>query len=151
MPPRIPEPFHFFVDECLGVRDVPHALAQHLEEGETYTCLQDFVPRGTPDNVWIPKVGEQHYVVLTQDGQLRYRPNERSAILAAEIAVFMVSNASTPGKQSAARLIAALPAIRRVLRGQAPPLVGAVLEGGNVALHMVGGKNIKKTVKRPLR
>lgn len=66
---RLPEPFAFYVDECLGRHVVPDALRAALLPGEEVVTL----PQGTQDEDWLPRAGER-WVCFTKDGALRRRP-----------------------------------------------------------------------------
>lgn len=147
MPRRLEPPYRFLIDECLGLNDVPNAMNDVLEQGERLFRLQDLFERGTEDEKWLRRAGAQGLVVITKDGRLRYRPNERAALIEANTAVFTVT--SGPGKLMGATLSSGLPTMRRVLRGQKTPLVGHVLPGGRISLSIVNGASCSKIVKRP--
>lgn len=148
MPRRLEPPYRFLIDECLGLNDVPNAMIEALEEGEEVVRLQDVFERGTEDEKWLRKAGAEGFIVVTKDGRLRYRPNERAALIEANTAVFTVT--SGPGKVMGATLSGGLPTMRRVLRGQKTPLVGHVLPDGRISLSIVDGDACSKIVKRPL-
>jgi predicted nuclease of predicted toxin-antitoxin system len=64
VPQRRPdEPLIFLVDECLG-KGVVHALR---EAGRRAEWSRDHFPEGTDDEVWIPKVAERGWVILSKD------------------------------------------------------------------------------------
>jgi hypothetical protein len=148
MPLRLAEPYRFLVDECLGLHDVPNALIEGLEPGEEVIRFQERFARGTEDEKWLPKAGAAGLVIVTKDGRLRYRPNERAALIEANTGVFTVT--SGPGKVMGATLKLGLPTMRRVLRGQKTPFVGHVLPDGRVSLSIVNGDACSKIIKRPL-
>src|SRR5689334_2714370 len=72
---RLPEPFTFFVDECLGRHIVTRALGGALLDGEHIVTR----PQGTMDEAWLPEAGER-WICLTKDHALKRRPNELDAI-----------------------------------------------------------------------
>ncbi len=146
MPRRLEPPYRYLLDECMGMHTVPDALRPSLLEGETLLRFPDVFSRGVKDEVWLRKATD--YVIITKDDKLRYRPNERGALIEAGVVVFIVASASA--LVMAERLVHAMPTIRRVLRGQKPPLVGRVLENGAIALSILDGKPAQKTVKRPI-
>jgi len=148
MPRRLDPPYRFLIDECLGLRDVPNAMTAALDAGESVIPFQEMFARSTADEVWLRKAGAAGLVIITKDDRLRFRPNERAALIDANTAVFTV--ASGTGSSMAATLVQGLPTMRRVLRGQKPPLVGRVLNNGSIALHIVDGVDARKTVKRPV-
>jgi hypothetical protein len=133
---RLREPFVYFVDECLGRHVVPDALREAAQEGERVEVL----PQGTADVDWIPLAHQGGWVCLTKDRALRRRPNELSALLAAELAVFVVGEAR--GEAQAARIVLALSSIRRALRSRDVPLIARVDEDGGVTVTYEGGKQL---------
>ncbi len=94
---RLREPFTYFVDECLGRHIVPDALRGAIDPAERVEIL----PQGTLDLEWIPLAHSGGWVCFTKDRALRHRPNELAALLAANIAVFVVGEAR--GEDQAAR------------------------------------------------
>jgi hypothetical protein len=133
---RLREPFVYFVDECLGRHVVPDALRQALQEGERVEVL----PQGTADVDWIPLAHRGGWVCLTKDRALRRRPNELSALLSAELAVFVVGEAR--GEAQAARIVLALATIRRALRSRDVPLIARVDNDGGVTVLYEGGRQL---------
>jgi PIN like domain len=106
---RLPEPFVFYVDECLGRHVLPEAIERILLEGESIKML----PQGTPDEEWLPLAGER-WICLTKDGALRRRPNELAAICRVGAGIVLLGE--TSGEEQARRVVAAMPLIRRVAR-----------------------------------
>lgn len=133
---RLREPFVYFVDECLGRHIVPDALRRAVEAGEHIEVL----PQGTADVDWIPLAHAGGWVCLTKDRALRRRPNELTALLAATLAVFVVGEAR--GEAQAARIVRALPTIRRVLRSRAAPLIARIDDDGVVLVLYEAGKQL---------
>jgi hypothetical protein len=144
MPRKLQPPFQYFIDECLG-RGVRDAVTRALESGERVHSLADHFEMGTKDEVWLQAVGKLGWIVVTMDGKLRYRPNERAALLAANVAAFMVKTAK--GDVMADRVRRAMPQIRTALRGSKAPLVGTIVDSGAIKLLIVGGMDAKKTIK----
>jgi hypothetical protein len=135
---KLREPFTFFVDECLGAEVVPAALRAAAQHDETIIVHRDRFPQGVDDEVWIREIAREGWVALTKDARLRYRPNEREAILRAEAAVMMVGDGK--GEDLARTLCTALPAIRRALRVHDVPCIGRVDKSGAVYILCADGK-----------
>jgi NADPH-dependent ferric siderophore reductase len=133
---RLREPFVFFVDECLGRHVVPTALLAAVDEGERVQVLA----QGTKDLDWIPRAHREGWVCLTKDRALKHRPNELAALLAAEFAVFLVGEAR--GEAQAARIVLALPTIRRALRSRDVPLIARIDDDGGVTLLYEGARRL---------
>ena len=106
---RLPEPFVFYVDECLGRHVVPDAIRGALQGQESVLTL----PQGTLDEAWLPEAGER-WICLTKDAALRRRPHELEAICRVGAAIVLLGEASGP--EQARRVVTAMPLLRRVAR-----------------------------------
>jgi hypothetical protein len=49
------------------------------------------VPRQTPDDVWLPVIGDRRLVVITRDQKIRYRPVEKQAWVAHRVRGFVLT------------------------------------------------------------
>lgn len=97
----------FFVDRSLGKHVVPDALRA---AGARVEVHDDYFAQDALDEVWLPAVGQKGWAVLTSDDRIRYRQAERSAAMAARVALFIFT-----GKRMRAAAIA--DALVRALRG----------------------------------
>lgn len=134
---RLPEPFVYFVDECLGRHVVPDALRAAVTEHERVEQR----PQGTLDLEWIPEAARGNWVCFTKDRALRRRPNERAALLHGAFATFLVGEAK--GEEHARRIVGALPVVRRILRSRDVPLVGRIEADGAVTILYEGGEPLE--------
>jgi hypothetical protein len=137
---RLPEPFTFFVDECLGAHAVHDALAALLETGERIETR----PKGTTDEAWLPEAGER-WICLTKDRQLKRRPNEIEAILRVGAGVFILGDAS--GAEHARRITEALPVLRRVARTHDLAFIARVEPEGKILVLYEAGKKLEPPVR----
>jgi hypothetical protein len=142
---RLREPFTYFVDECLGRHIVPDALRSTIQTGEQVAIL----PQGTLDVDWIPQAHRGGWVCFTKDRALRHRPNELAALLAANIAVFVVGEAR--GEVQAARIVLALSTVRRALRSRDVPLIARIDDEGGVTILYDGGRQLKPAPRMKLK
>jgi hypothetical protein len=148
MPHRLDPPYRFVVDECLGISIVPDALKAVLEEGERVMSFASICDRATKDEAWLRRAGVKGFVTITKDARFRHRPNELRALREANTAIFVI--ASGPGALMGAQLARAMPTMRRVLRGHDAPLIGRVLDTGDINVLVSAGKDVRKTVKLPV-
>ena len=129
---RLPEPFAFFVDECLGRHVVPRAIEGALLEGERIVTRS----QGTMDEAWLLEAGER-WVCLTKDHALKRRPNELEAIRRVGAGIFLLGEAS--GEEQARRILAALPVVRRVARTHDLAFIARIeTEGRILVLYEAG-------------
>lgn len=139
--PRLPEPFTFFVDECLGRRLVPDALRVAVEPGERVLAHHEVFAPGVADEVWLKRAGLEGWAAITQDARLQHRPNELAALLEAGTAVILVRSGT--GATIGRLLAEALPTLRRVLRSEMPPVIARVDGAGGVLVHYSAGVRVK--------
>jgi len=93
-----------------------------------------YFPRGTPDEEWLPFVGEKGWALLTTDKRIKYRANERKAVMDHRVRMFYFSKNEMNGQQMAAALLRALPEIRSICSRQEPPFFAAITRNGVVYL-----------------
>ena len=133
---RLPEPFVFFVDECLGRHIVPNALRESVAADERV----EMRAQGTPNLDWIPAADAGGWACFTKDHALRRRPNEQAALLHGAFAVFLLGEAS--GLEHATRVVRALPVVRRILRSRDVPLIARIEANVVVAVLYEGGERL---------
>jgi hypothetical protein len=106
-----------------------------------------FAP-ATPDAVWLEEVGRRGWIALTHDRRIRYKPNERDAVMRHGVALLVVIGAApfsdlarafvptwprveqflaTTGRRSSQRFIAP--------RRRLPPAVRQRLAASNSGTH----------------
>jgi hypothetical protein len=68
----------------------------------------DHFARDEEDRIWLRKVGERGWVVLTKDQRLRYRPLEIAALRASNARVFVAAG-NLRGSEIASVFVKALP------------------------------------------
>ncbi len=126
----LPEPV-LFLDECLGSTDVPMALRA---KGIHVEMLHEHFEPSTSDPQWLAEVGRRGWVVLTKDQRIRRRRVEIEALLAANLAAFVLTSGSLTGAATATAFANAWPRIRKFVRDYPQPFVAAVDASGNVRL-----------------
>src|SRR2546430_10202386 len=95
--PSPPEQIVFFTDENLGRHTVPEALRL---AGEQVIAFYERFSSGTRDQVWLPEVGRNRWILLTKDSRIRYRRNEMQALLASKTRSFVLVSSNLPGSRS---------------------------------------------------
>lgn len=90
------------------------------------------------DAEWLPEVGRRGWVVLTKDRNIRSRQNELIALLAANVAAFVLTAGDLAGQDMADAYLRALPKMKRMLLGQPRPFIARVSQGGAVTLLVRG-------------
>lgn len=113
--------FVYFTDRDLGNR-FPTILRS---AGLTVEQHKDHFAPDTPDEAWLAAVGERGWIVLTHDRRIRYKPNERDAVMRHRVALLMIVGAA-PYPDLARAFVATLPRIERFLVRHEPPFIAKV-------------------------
>ncbi|MCI0535212.1 MAG: hypothetical protein L0Z50_08285 [Verrucomicrobiales bacterium] len=125
-------PLVFFIDRSLGRKIIPGVLRQ---AGEEIRIHDDLFPQDAPDEVWLAEVGRNGWVVFTKDKRIRYRANERNALVNAKVRAFVLTaRGDLQGREIAEIFIVALPAIKRLCVAVSPPFIAHVSREGKVSL-----------------
>jgi hypothetical protein len=76
----------FFIDNNLSPK-----LARGMAAfGEDVTHLIDHYSPDTPDADWLPKIGEQEWILVTRDDRVRYKPAELHAYKTHRVGAFFL-------------------------------------------------------------
>lgn len=125
------QPLTFFVDECLGTGKVPGALTA---AGASVKTLADVFGKGMKDVDWLSALQGQGWIVLTKDKNIRRRPLEAQALIAANLRVFVVTATDLTGDETGQVLVKALPKIRRFCKKRRPPFIAGITRNSEVTL-----------------
>jgi hypothetical protein len=111
----------YFTDRDLGKR-FPEILRASGLNVERHA---DHFPPETPDEVWLEEVGKRGWIALTHDQRIRYKPNERDAVMRHRVALLVVVG-KAPFSDLARSLVATLPRIEHFLAEREPPFIAKV-------------------------
>lgn len=64
----------------------------------------DHFPRGTPDHIWLPKVGQNRWVLLTADKRIRYNILEKRDLAEHGVKEFVFASGNLSGAEMATAL-----------------------------------------------
>ena len=111
----------YFTDRDLGKR-FPEILEA---DGLTVERHQDHFAPATADEVWLEAVGKRGWVALTHDRRIRYKPNERDAVMRHGVGLLVIVGAA-PFADLARAFVATLPRVERFLAQHKPPFIAKV-------------------------
>jgi hypothetical protein len=111
----------YFTDRDLGKR-FPEILRPSGLNVERHA--DHFAP-DTPDTAWLEVVGERGWIAVTHDRRIRYKPNERDAVMRHGVALLVVVGAA-PFPDLARAFVTTLPSIERFLAEHERPLIAEV-------------------------
>jgi len=89
-------------------------------------------PRGTTDETWLPLVGQNGWILITCDKQIRYNLLEKRALEKHAVCEFAFVSGNMSGEEMAGVLEVALPRIQRICRRVEPPFVATITRSGEV-------------------
>jgi hypothetical protein len=113
--------FVYFTDRDLGKR-FPEILRS---DGLTVERHADHFAPHAPDEVWLEAVGSCGWIALTHDRRIRYKPNERGAVMRHGVALLViVGAASFPDLAHA--FVTTLPSVERFLARHKSPFIAKV-------------------------
>jgi len=87
----------------------------------------DHFAHDTSDVDWLRSVSRNNWVVLTHDQRIRYKVNERMAVMQNGIAMFVLVG-SVPYSELARSFVALLPRVEAFLRKYDPPFIARVYQ-----------------------
>jgi hypothetical protein len=107
-------------------RDLGKQFAEILRSaGLSVERHADHFPPDTADEVWLEAVGRRGWVALTHDRRIRYKQNEREAVMRHGVALLVIVGA-VPFADLARAFVVTRPRIEEFLRVQTPPFIAKV-------------------------
>jgi len=129
----LPREYVLFLDENLhNCQPILNALGA---AGIAYERLGSHFPPGTPDEVWLPRVGSEGWLLVTVDKRIRYNEVERRAIMRHRVREFVFTSGNLSGAAMADILSEAYPHMVRLCDRVAPPFIASITQSGAVHLR----------------
>jgi predicted nuclease of predicted toxin-antitoxin system len=119
----------FFLDRSLGRLKLAAALR---EAGVKVEVHDDRFSQDAPDEVWLKAAGENHWVVLTKDKNIRFHVREKQTLLAYGVQAFVLTAKALNGDEMAATFVSALREIVKVLAANRGPFVATITASGSI-------------------
>lgn len=101
--------------------------------------LADVFQKGVKDIDWLTALRGEDWIVLTKDKNIRRRPLEAHALIAANLRVFVVTATDLTGDETGGVLVKALPKIRRLCKKHKAPFIAGVTRMSEVTLLRIRG------------
>jgi hypothetical protein len=111
----------FFTDRDLGNR-FPDILAA---AGLTVERHRDHFLPDCPDDTWLAEVGRRGWIALTHDRRIRYKPNEKAAVVRHSVTLLVVIG-KAPIQTLAEAFIRTVPRIESFLARNPSPVIANV-------------------------
>jgi hypothetical protein len=111
----------YFTDRDLGKR-----FGEILKSGGlTVERHADHFAHDTPDELWLAEIGKRGWIALTHDRRIRYKPNERDAVVRHGVALLVIVG-NAPFPELAHAFIATIPRIEQFLASHQAPFIAKV-------------------------
>jgi hypothetical protein len=111
----------YFTDRDLG-KQFPDILPEAGLQVERHA---DHFEHDTPDEVWLSTIGKKGWVAVTHDSRIRYKPNEKKAVVENQVALLVVVG-HAPFQELARAFVATEPKIRHFIAVHTPPWIAKV-------------------------
>jgi hypothetical protein len=85
----------------------------------------DHFQHDTPDEVWLREIGKKGWVAVTHDGRIRYKPNEKNAVVENSVSLLVIVG-HAPFPELATAFVATEPKIRDFVAANKPPYIAKV-------------------------
>lgn len=111
----------YFTDRDLGKKfpEILHAAGLRVERHA------DHFQHDTPDEVWLREVGKKGWIAVTHDGRIRYKPNEKNAVVENNVALLVIVG-HAPFPELAKAFVATESKIRDFIAAHEPPYIAKV-------------------------
>lgn len=96
--------------------------------------LSDVFGQGVKDIDWLTALEGRDWIVLTKDKNIRRRPLEAQALIAAGLRVFVVTATDLTGDETGQVIVKALSKIRRFCKKHGPPFIAGITRMSEVTL-----------------
>jgi predicted nuclease of predicted toxin-antitoxin system len=136
----------FFVDRSLGEKIVPNAL---IEFGLNIEHHSTHFKQDAPDIEWLSVCGENNWVVLAKDKNIKKNPLEQRVLLNSGIAAFFLTSGEFKGEEMAQAIIKSLKRISNLIQSQRKPFIARINLNGTVKLWIDHKGNDHLTKKNP--
>jgi len=129
--PKSPlESFTFLVEESLG-KKLARALIDLGLKAITHVD-NPTLRRGVDDEQWAKETGEAGWVTLSKDIEIRYKPNEREAIVRYKARVIQFTRGNWTSDQMIVAFVEARRRIERLLNKQPGPFIARISKKGEI-------------------
>ncbi len=119
----------YFTDRALG-KQFPAILRA---AGILVEQHADHFPHDAPDDLWLPRVAERGWVALTHDQRIRYKVNERDAVMENRLAL-LVAMGKVPFPVLAESFVATLGRVEAFLDLHRAPFIAKVYRASGAEL-----------------
>ena len=106
---------------------------------------------GELDEIWLPTVSREGWIILTKDKGIRYNSLEVTAVIANKGREFFFRSGNWSGQQMAKILSKALPKMKRLAARVEAPFIASLTQTGDVHLRYDKNGSIHEQQKKAQR
>ena len=117
----------FFTDRDLG----PTFAQVLLDAGLNVERHEDHFGPTTPDEEWLPAIGQRQWIAITKNYRIRYQPNELDAVMRAGVGLFVVVGKNVRQKDLAENFVGVIEQVQKFLESPSPPFIAKVYRPGS--------------------
>lgn len=126
------QPVVFFIDRCLQCITIVEKLRQ---AGITIEIHRDHFSDDAQDVDWIPKVGENGWVVLTKDSKISKSTIERNAVARTGVKMFTLNSANLTGEEMSEIFVKAIVKMQRIVQENPAPFIAKIDKAGKIKMY----------------
>jgi len=121
-----------FIDRNLG----RHVLADKLREaGIACEVHDDHLPQEATDESWLQFIGENGWIAIGRDKNIRYRGPEKTALIQANACLIVVRAKNTTGSHIADLIIRHINRIYRFANKHDAPFIAGITRDGKITKY----------------
>ena len=113
----------FFIDRDLG-SIFPKILSDANIRVEKHN--DHFKPDGISDETWLSEVGRNKWFAISRDRRIRYKPNEKLAVIQSNVGLFIVIGKNVSQRELAENFVASYQKIERFIEKHTTPFIAKV-------------------------
>ena len=113
----------FFIDRDLG-SIFPKILSDANIRVEKHN--DHFKPDSISDETWLSEVGHNKWFAISRDQRIRYKPNEKLAVIQGNVGLFIVIGKNASHRELAENFVASYQKIERFIEKHATPFIAKV-------------------------
>jgi predicted nuclease of predicted toxin-antitoxin system len=121
----------FFIDRCIYSKTLVQALNDY---GLNIEIHDNHFENDVEDPVWLFECGQNNWIVLSKDKNIKKNPLERQALFNAGVAAFFLTTGGISAEETAKALIIALKRIANLIQSQQRPFIARINADGEVKL-----------------
>lgn len=116
----------FFIDNNLSEK-----LAKGMKEfGEDVVHLKEFFAEDADDEVWLRRIGDEGWFLITRDDKVRYRPSEIQALRNHQVGAFFLGGKNRTRCELIRQLVRNWPRIKEYARKERRPFAYRIPPSG---------------------